>query len=72
MILVIFMAFHLFKLLLKKDELQIQERLYIKLSTTERAPYPYRLEETDDISLVGYARFIDTKYLSHPFNVPDF
>ncbi|EVS89679.1 hypothetical protein Q559_00603 [Staphylococcus aureus M1504] len=56
----------------KKDELQIQERLYIKLSTTERAPYPYRLEETDDISLVGYARFIDTKYLSHPFNVPDF
>ncbi len=42
----------------KKDELQIQERLYIKLSTTERAPYPYRLEETDDISLVGYARFM--------------
>lgn len=71
MILVIFTAYHLFKLLLK-DELQIQERLYIKLSTTERAPYPYRLEETDDISLVGYARFIDTKYLSHPFNVPDF
>ncbi len=71
MILVIFTAYHQFKLLLK-DELQIQERLYIKLSTTERAPYPYRLEETDDISLVGYARFIDTKYLSHPFNVPDF
>ncbi|CAA3983071.1 AraC family regulatory protein [Staphylococcus aureus] len=22
--------------------------------------------------MVGYARFIDTKYLSHPFNVPDF
>ena len=39
----------------------MQERIYIKLTTTERAPYPYRLEETDDISLVGYARYIDAK-----------
>lgn len=50
----------------------MQERIYIKLTTTERAPYPYRLEETDDISLVGYARYIDAKDLSNPFNVPDF
>lgn len=56
----------------KKDELKMQERIYIKLTTTERAPYPYRLEETDDISLVGYARYIDAKNLSNPFNVPDF
>ena len=52
----------------KKDELKMQERIYIKLTTTERAPYPYRLEETDDISLVGYARYIDAKDLSNPFN----
>ncbi|MFI8540367.1 effector binding domain-containing protein [Staphylococcus capitis] len=56
----------------KKDELKFQERLYIKLSTTERAPYTYRLQETEDISLVGYSRFIPTKKLSNPFNVPDF
>lgn len=56
----------------KKDELKFQERLYIKLSMTERAPYTYRLQETEDISLVGYSRFIPTKDLSNPFNVPDF
>lgn len=56
----------------KKDELKFQERLYIKLSTTERAPYTYRLQETEDILLVGYSRFIPTKNLSNPFNVPDF
>lgn len=56
----------------KKDELKFQERLYIKLSTTERAPYTYRLQETEDISLVGYSGFIPTKDLSNPFNVPDF
>ncbi|MDU1478921.1 MAG: effector binding domain-containing protein, partial [Staphylococcus epidermidis] len=56
----------------KKDELKIQKRLYIKLSTTENAPYTYRLQETDDISLVGYSRFIPTKQLSNPFNIPDF
>ncbi|MBL7573256.1 AraC family transcriptional regulator [Staphylococcus saccharolyticus] len=56
----------------KKDELKIQERLYIKLSTTERAPYTYRLQETNDVSLVGYSRFIPTQRLSHPFNIPDF
>lgn len=42
------------------------------MSTTERAPYTYRLQETEDISLVGYSRFIPTKNLSNPFNVPDF
>ena len=57
MTLVIFMAFHLSKPQ-QKDELKFQERLYIKLSTTERAPYTYRLQETEDISLVGYSRFI--------------
>ncbi len=46
--------------------------MYIKLSTTENAPYTYRLQETDDISLVGYSRFIPTKQLSNPFNIPDF
>ena len=56
----------------KKDELKIQQRLYIKLSTTENAPYTYRLQETDDISLVGYSRFIPTEQLSNPFNIPDF
>ena len=71
MTLVIFMAFHLSKPQ-QKDELKFQERLYIKLSTTERAPYTYRLQETEDISLVGYSRFIPTKDLSNPFNVPDF
>ena len=65
MTLVIFMAFHLSKPQ-KKDELKFQERLYIKLSTTERA-YTYRLQETEDISLVGYSRFIPTKDLSNPF-----
>ena len=49
----------------------MQERIYIKLTTTESA-LSYRLEETDDISLVGYARYIDAKDLSNPFNVPDF
>ena len=34
----------------KKDELKFQERLYIKLSTTERAPYTYRLQETEAVS----------------------
>ena len=70
MILVIFMVSHLFKLQ-QKDELKIQKRLYIKLSTTENAPYTW-LQETDDISLVGYSRFIPTKQLSNPFNIPDF
>ena len=46
--------------------------MYIKLSTTENAPYTYRLQETDDISLVGYSRFIPTEQLSNPFNIPDF
>ena len=28
--------------------------------------------KTDDISLVGYSRFIPTEQLSNPFNIPDF
>ncbi|PTE67971.1 AraC family transcriptional regulator [Staphylococcus devriesei] len=56
----------------KKDELKLQERLYIKLTTTERAPYPYRLDTTDDIALVGYVRFIEGNDLSNPYKVPDF
>ena len=35
----------------------MQPRLYIKLTTTERAPYTYRLEDTQGLSLVGYAKF---------------
>ncbi|PTF15750.1 AraC family transcriptional regulator [Staphylococcus devriesei] len=56
----------------KKDELKLQERLYIKLTTTERAPYPYRLDTTDDIALVGYVRFIEGNDLSNPYKVSDF
>lgn len=56
----------------KKDELKLQERLYIKLTTTERAPYPYRLDTIDDIALVGYVRFIEGNDLSNPYKVPDF
>ena len=71
MILVIFMGFHQFKHL-RKDELKLQERLYIKLTTTERAPYPYRLDTTEDIALVGYVRYIESNNLSNPYKVPDF
>ena len=56
----------------KKDELKLQERLYIKLTTTERAPYPYRLDTTEDIALVGYVRYIEANNLSNPYKVPDF
>lgn len=56
----------------KKDELKLQERLYIKLTTTERAPYPYRLDTTEDIALVGYVRYIESNNLSNPYKVPDF
>ena len=56
----------------KKDELKMQQRVYIKLSTTERAPYTYRLERQKDIPLVGHARFIDAEDIENPFKVPDF
>ena len=56
----------------EKDELKLQERLYIKLTTTERAPYPYRLDTTEDIALVGYVRYIESNNLSNPYKVPDF
>ena len=51
MILVIFMDFT-YPSFNKKMSLNFK-RLYIKLSTTERAPYTYRLQETEDISLLG-------------------
>ena len=71
MILVIFMNFTNSSIY-KKDELKLQERLYIKLTTTERAPYPYRLDTTEDIALVGYVRYIEANNLSNPYKVPDF
>ena len=57
---------------LKRDMLNIQPRLYIKLTTTEREPYPYQLENSEDTALVGYARFVPTSELENPFKVPDF
>lgn len=71
MILVIFMDFTNSSIY-EKDELKLQERLYIKLTTTERAPYPYRLDTTEDIALVGYVRYIESNNLSNPYKVPDF
>ncbi|MEY8603422.1 AraC family transcriptional regulator [Staphylococcus nepalensis] len=56
----------------KRDELKMQPRLYIKLTTTERAPYTYRLEDTPGISLVGYAKFLDSEEIDNPYKVPDF
>ena len=56
----------------KKEELKMNERLYIKLTTTERAPYPYRLETTKDTPLVGYVKYIEANQLSNPYKVPDF
>ncbi|MBT2865600.1 AraC family transcriptional regulator, partial [Staphylococcus coagulans] len=56
----------------KRDELKMQARLYIKLTTTEKPPNAYRLEDTEGISLVGYARFVDSDHLENPFKVPDF
>ena len=49
----------------KKEELKMNERLYIKLTTTERAPYPYRLETTKDTPLVGYVKYIEANQLSN-------
>ncbi|ANZ33310.1 AraC family transcriptional regulator [Staphylococcus carnosus] len=57
---------------IKQDELQMQKRLYIKISTTDRPPYTYRLETSDAYTLVGHARFINTEDLSNPFVVADF
>ncbi|MEJ7540718.1 effector binding domain-containing protein [Staphylococcus intermedius] len=57
---------------LKKDQLQMQERLYLKLSTTSQKPYPYRLETLGDFSLVGCSRFVPTVELEHHFIIPDF
>ena len=56
----------------KRDELKLQARLYIKLTTTERAPYAYRLEDTQGLSLVGYAKFLNSEEIDNPYKVPDF
>ena len=39
------------------------------MTTTERAPYPYRLDTTEDIALVGYVRYIESNNLSNPYKV---
>ncbi|KRG10234.1 AraC family transcriptional regulator [Staphylococcus sp. NAM3COL9] len=56
----------------KRDELKMQPRLYIKLTTTETAPYNYRLEDTRGLSLVGYNQFLEADELENPYKVPDF
>jgi len=56
----------------KRNELKMQQRLYIKLATTEIAPYSYRLEDTTALSLVGYAQFLNPEELENPYKVPDF
>ena len=56
----------------KREELKLVPRLYIKLTTTDKAPYPYRLENTPELSLVGYAKFIPANELENPYKVPDF
>lgn len=56
----------------KREELKMQPRLYIKLTTTEKPPNAYRLEDAAGIALVGYAQFIDSEHLENPFKVPDF
>ncbi|MGO3049431.1 AraC family transcriptional regulator [Staphylococcus casei] len=55
----------------KREDLHMLPRLYIKLTTTEKPPYPYRLEHTPNLSLVGYAQFINANELENPFKVPD-
>lgn len=55
----------------KRDQLNMKSRLYIKLSVTEQSPYPYRLEQNEDISLVGYSKYLDASELEDPFKVPD-
>lgn len=56
----------------KKDALQLQPRLYLKLTTTEHKPYTYRLEQMNEMKLVGYARYFDAHTLDYAFNIPDF
>ena len=58
MILVIFMDFT-YPSFNKKMSLNFK-RDYILNYQRQRAPYTYRLQETEDISLVGYSRFIPT------------
>ncbi len=57
---------------LKQDQLKMQERLYLKLSTTSRPPLPYRLDNMGGFTLVGHSRFIPSNELDNHFIVPDF
>lgn len=57
---------------IKQNQLKMQERLYLRISTTDTPPYSYRLEQSDEYQLIGFSRFIDTEDLSNPFVVADF
>ena len=70
MILVIFMGFHLSKLN-KKMSLNFK-RDYILNYQRQREHHIHIDFKKLRIFLVGYSRFIPTKHLSNPFNVPDF
>ncbi|RIM69917.1 helix-turn-helix domain-containing protein, partial [Staphylococcus arlettae] len=56
----------------KKERLKVQNRQYLKVTTTEKAPYTFRLEITAGLNLVGYAKFINSVDIENPFKVPDF
>ena len=56
----------------KKERLKVQNRQYIKVTTTEKSPYTFRLETIAGLNLVGYAKFINSVDIENPFKVPDF
>ena len=56
----------------KKERLKVQNRQYLKVTTTEKASYTFRLEITAGLNLVGYAKFINSVDIENPFKVPDF
>lgn len=56
----------------KQDQLKLQDRLYLKLTTTTSEPYMYRLENIGNIPLVGVSRFIPADELDNHFIIPDF
>jgi AraC-like DNA-binding protein/predicted transcriptional regulator YdeE len=55
----------------KKEQLNIKNRQYLKITTTEKSPYSYRLETINGINLVGYAEFINASNIDNPFKIPD-
>lgn len=57
---------------IKKDQLHLQERLYLKLTKSTAKPYTYRLEEVGDVSLIGTSKFIPSSELDNHFIIPDF